>query len=65
MRSKPRPPSIHGSRQFQALQHPYVNVWYDEAEVHAPPPKEYDATVDKNEHTVEKWKGTVAKITVA
>ncbi|KAF8374213.1 jnk-1 [Pristionchus pacificus] len=40
----------------KALQHPYVNVWYDEAEVHAPPPKEYDATVDKNEHTVEKWK---------
>ncbi|GMR50383.1 hypothetical protein PMAYCL1PPCAC_20578, partial [Pristionchus mayeri] len=40
----------------KALQHPYVNVWYDEAEVHAPPPKEYDASVDKNEHTVEKWK---------
>ncbi|GMT26282.1 hypothetical protein PFISCL1PPCAC_17579, partial [Pristionchus fissidentatus] len=40
----------------KALQHPYVNVWYDEAEVHAPPPKEYDASVDRNEHTVEKWK---------
>lgn len=44
--------------KLKALQHPYVNVWYDDTEVHAPPPKEYDGSVDKNEHTVDKWKGS-------
>lgn len=39
-----------------ALKHPYVNVWFDEAEVFAPPPAQYDHTVDEQEHTVEQWK---------
>ncbi|KRX85112.1 Stress-activated protein kinase JNK, partial [Trichinella sp. T6] len=39
-----------------ALQHPYVNVWFDESEVFAPPPAKYDHTVDEQEHSVDQWK---------
>ncbi|KAK3089657.1 hypothetical protein FSP39_005413 [Pinctada imbricata] len=39
-----------------ALQHPYINVWYDEQEVNGPTPGPYDHTVDEQEHTVEQWK---------
>merc|ERR1719270_2735304 len=39
-----------------ALMHPYINVWYDESEVNAPPPGAWDHTVDEREHTVEQWK---------
>lgn len=40
----------------QALLHSYINVWYDEAEVNAPPPEPYDHRVDERQHTVEQWK---------
>uniref|UniRef100_A0A674P0Q5 Stress-activated protein kinase JNK n=1 Tax=Takifugu rubripes TaxID=31033 RepID=A0A674P0Q5_TAKRU len=41
----------------EALQHPYINVWFDPAEVEAPPPKILDKLLDEREHTVEEWKG--------
>ncbi|KTF81116.1 hypothetical protein cypCar_00017809 [Cyprinus carpio] len=41
----------------EALQHPYINVWYDPAEVEAPPPVITDKQLDEREHTVEEWKG--------
>lgn len=40
-----------------ALTHPYINVWYDDAEVNAPAPGPYDHSVDEREHTVDQWKG--------
>ncbi|EMP29329.1 Mitogen-activated protein kinase 10 [Chelonia mydas] len=40
----------------EALQHPYINVWYDPAEVEAPPPQIYDKQLDEREHTIEEWK---------
>ncbi|XP_046854626.1 stress-activated protein kinase JNK-like isoform X2 [Xenia sp. Carnegie-2017] len=40
----------------QALQHPYVNIWYDKGEVLGPAPKKYDHSIDEQEHTVEEWK---------
>ncbi|KAL5017947.1 hypothetical protein ScPMuIL_003669 [Solemya velum] len=39
-----------------ALMHAYINVWYDETEVHAPAPAAYDLTVDEKEHSVDEWK---------
>lgn len=39
-----------------ALNHPYINLWFDEAEVNAPAPRQYDGSVDEREHTVEQWK---------
>ncbi|KFD47176.1 hypothetical protein M514_11945 [Trichuris suis] len=44
-----------------ALQHPYVHVWFDEAEVYAPPPAKYDHTIDEQEHSVEQWKELIFK----
>ncbi|XP_076318013.1 stress-activated protein kinase JNK-like isoform X2 [Tachypleus tridentatus] len=43
----------------QALAHPYINVWYEESEVHAPAPAPYDHSVDEREHTVEQWKALI------
>lgn len=40
----------------QALNHPYVHVWYDEKEVEAPAPQQYDHSIDESDHTVEEWK---------
>nr|APS85781.1 c-Jun N-terminal kinase [Brachionus koreanus] len=40
----------------QALNHPYIKVWYDDSEVNAPAPKVYDHSVDEQEHTIEQWK---------
>ena len=40
-----------------SLKHPYVNVWYEQSEVYAPPPRQYDHTIDEGEHTVDQWKG--------
>lgn len=40
-----------------ALAHPYVHLWYDSAEVEAPPPARYDSSVENTEHTVDEWKG--------
>uniref|UniRef100_A0A3B3B7K2 Stress-activated protein kinase JNK n=1 Tax=Oryzias melastigma TaxID=30732 RepID=A0A3B3B7K2_ORYME len=45
----------------EALQHPYINVWYDPAEVEAPPPKIPDKHLDEREHTVEEWKELIYK----
>jgi len=39
-----------------AINHPYINVWYDEKEVNAPPPGVYDHDDDERHYTVEKWK---------
>ncbi|KTG43968.1 hypothetical protein cypCar_00048715, partial [Cyprinus carpio] len=40
----------------EALQHPYINVWFDPSEVEAPPPAITDKQLDEREHTVEEWK---------
>ncbi|XP_043368392.1 mitogen-activated protein kinase 10 isoform X12 [Dermochelys coriacea] len=56
----------------EALQHPYINVWYDPAEVEAwsvfcspdlkkPPPQIYDKQLDEREHTIEEWKELIYK----
>uniref|UniRef100_A0A8C5H1M9 Stress-activated protein kinase JNK n=1 Tax=Gouania willdenowi TaxID=441366 RepID=A0A8C5H1M9_GOUWI len=45
----------------EALQHPYINVWYDPAEVEAPPPKITDKQLEEREHTVEEWKELIYK----
>uniref|UniRef100_A0A674MI64 Stress-activated protein kinase JNK n=1 Tax=Takifugu rubripes TaxID=31033 RepID=A0A674MI64_TAKRU len=45
----------------EALQHPYINVWFDPAEVEAPPPKILDKLLDEREHTVEEWKVLIYK----
>ncbi|KAI6214397.1 Stress-activated protein kinase JNK [Aphelenchoides besseyi] len=39
-----------------ALHHPYVHLWYDAAEVDAPPSGRYDSAVESVEHTVDEWK---------
>ncbi|XP_072439280.1 mitogen-activated protein kinase 8 isoform X4 [Chiloscyllium punctatum] len=44
-----------------ALQHPYINVWYDPAEVEAPPPKIYDKQLDERDHTIDEWKELIYK----
>uniref|UniRef100_A0A1I7V034 Stress-activated protein kinase JNK n=1 Tax=Caenorhabditis tropicalis TaxID=1561998 RepID=A0A1I7V034_9PELO len=38
-----------------ALRHPYVNVWFDEMEVYAPPPLPYDHNMDV-EQNVDSWR---------
>uniref|UniRef100_A0A672IU25 Stress-activated protein kinase JNK n=1 Tax=Salarias fasciatus TaxID=181472 RepID=A0A672IU25_SALFA len=45
----------------EALQHPYINVWYDLTEVEAPPPVITDKQLDEREHTVEEWKELIYK----
>ncbi len=40
----------------EALQHPYINMWYEEAEVNAPAPGVYDHAVDVHELTIDEWK---------
>uniref|UniRef100_A0A671Q2M3 Stress-activated protein kinase JNK n=1 Tax=Sinocyclocheilus anshuiensis TaxID=1608454 RepID=A0A671Q2M3_9TELE len=45
----------------EALQHPYINVWYDPAEVEAPPPLITDKQLDERDHTVEEWKELIYK----
>ncbi|XP_032868696.1 mitogen-activated protein kinase 8 isoform X1 [Amblyraja radiata] len=44
-----------------ALQHPYINVWYDPAEVEAPPPKIYEKQLDERDHTIDEWKELIYK----
>ncbi|XP_061261613.1 mitogen-activated protein kinase 8 isoform X2 [Bos javanicus] len=46
----------------EALQHPYINVWYDPSEAEAPPPKIPDKQLDEREHTIEEWKGNIYDI---
>ncbi|TRY58584.1 hypothetical protein DNTS_030048 [Danionella cerebrum] len=45
----------------EALQHPYINVWYDPSEVEAPPPMIMDKQLDEREHSVEEWKELIYK----
>uniref|UniRef100_A0A672LVG7 Stress-activated protein kinase JNK n=1 Tax=Sinocyclocheilus grahami TaxID=75366 RepID=A0A672LVG7_SINGR len=45
----------------EALQHPYINVWFDPSEVEAPPPAITDKQLDEREHTVEEWKELIYK----
>uniref|UniRef100_A0A8D3CXT3 Stress-activated protein kinase JNK n=1 Tax=Scophthalmus maximus TaxID=52904 RepID=A0A8D3CXT3_SCOMX len=45
----------------EALQHPYINVWYDPTEVEAPPPAITDKQLDEREHTVDEWKELIYK----
>jgi c-Jun N-terminal kinase len=40
----------------EALSHPYVNIWFDPAEVNAPPPPKYDDSMDEKSVPLEKWK---------
>ncbi|XP_078284525.1 mitogen-activated protein kinase 8 isoform X1 [Rhinoraja longicauda] len=44
-----------------ALQHPYINVWYDPAEVEAPPPKICEKQLDERDHTIDEWKELIYK----
>ncbi|XP_067899683.1 mitogen-activated protein kinase 9 isoform X5 [Heterodontus francisci] len=44
-----------------ALQHPYIAVWYDPSEVEAPPPQIYDKQLEEREHTIEEWKELIYK----
>lgn len=46
-----------------ALNHAYIHVWYDEAEVNGSPPNRelYDHSVDEREHSVEQWKELIYK----
>uniref|UniRef100_A0A7E4W6Q9 Stress-activated protein kinase JNK n=1 Tax=Panagrellus redivivus TaxID=6233 RepID=A0A7E4W6Q9_PANRE len=39
-----------------ALRHPYVNLWYDASEVEAPPPAQYDSTVETADNNVDDWR---------
>ncbi|KAL7983943.1 hypothetical protein Chor_004483, partial [Crotalus horridus] len=55
---------IDASRRIsvdEALQHPYINVWYDPSEAEAPPPKIPDKQLDEREHTIEEWKELIYK----
>uniref|UniRef100_A0AAY5EA01 Stress-activated protein kinase JNK n=1 Tax=Electrophorus electricus TaxID=8005 RepID=A0AAY5EA01_ELEEL len=45
----------------EALQHPYINVWYDPSEVEAPPPQIYDKQLDEREHSIDEWKELIYK----
>ncbi|KAJ3608136.1 hypothetical protein NHX12_025186 [Muraenolepis orangiensis] len=45
----------------EALQHPYINVWYDPTEVEAPPPLITDKQLDEREHSVDEWKDLIYK----
>ncbi|XP_006874674.1 PREDICTED: mitogen-activated protein kinase 8-like isoform X5 [Chrysochloris asiatica] len=45
----------------EALQHPYINVWYDPSEAEAPPPKIPDKQLDEREHAIEEWKELIYK----
>lgn len=40
----------------EALQHSYVRIWYDEAEVNTAPSQPYDLILDQIEGTIEDWK---------
>uniref|UniRef100_A0A7N8Y933 Stress-activated protein kinase JNK n=1 Tax=Mastacembelus armatus TaxID=205130 RepID=A0A7N8Y933_9TELE len=40
----------------EALNHPYIHVWYDPAEADAPPPQISDKQLEEREHTIEQWK---------
>uniref|UniRef100_A0A8C7ZTI8 Stress-activated protein kinase JNK n=1 Tax=Oryzias sinensis TaxID=183150 RepID=A0A8C7ZTI8_9TELE len=39
-----------------ALNHPYIHMWYDPSEADAPPPQISDKQLEEREHTIEQWK---------
>lgn len=39
-----------------ALRHPYVNSWWEESEVNAPPPQAYDPNIELVTRSVAEWK---------
>ena len=41
---------------FEALEHPYLNIWFDDSETNAPPPPMYDNSMDEKSVSQEKWK---------
>jgi len=41
-----------------ALDHPYIKLWYDPKEVNGPAPR-VDTSVDEAEYSVEKWKEVI------
>uniref|UniRef100_A0A8C4GSW5 Stress-activated protein kinase JNK n=1 Tax=Dicentrarchus labrax TaxID=13489 RepID=A0A8C4GSW5_DICLA len=40
----------------EALNHPYIHVWYDPGEADAPPPQISDKQLEEREHSIEQWK---------
>jgi len=48
-----------------AINHPYIRVWFDEEEVSGPPPGPYDHTVDEREISVDRWKELIYSEVVA
>uniref|UniRef100_A0A182NEJ7 Stress-activated protein kinase JNK n=1 Tax=Anopheles dirus TaxID=7168 RepID=A0A182NEJ7_9DIPT len=40
----------------EALQHPYIHLWYYEEDFNWPAPKPYDHTIDAQNLTVDQWK---------
>ncbi|VDP90641.1 unnamed protein product [Echinostoma caproni] len=40
----------------EALQHPYVNLWYDESEVRGPPCGQYDVNLYERDLTIEEYR---------
>ena len=47
---------LHRISVNEALNHPYIKVWYDDSEVNAPAPSVYDHSVDEQEHSIDEWK---------
>ncbi|MFT7796267.1 mitogen-activated protein kinase 9-like isoform X1 [Arapaima gigas] len=45
----------------EALNHPYIHVWYDPAEADAPPPQIPDKQLEEREHSIEQWKELIYK----
>ncbi|XP_006631833.2 mitogen-activated protein kinase 9 isoform X2 [Lepisosteus oculatus] len=45
----------------EALNHPYIHVWYDPAEADAPPPQISDKQLEEREHSIEQWKELIYK----
>lgn len=45
----------------EALNHPYIRVWYDLAEADAPPPQISDKQLEEREHSIEQWKELIYK----
>ncbi|XP_035618435.1 mitogen-activated protein kinase 9-like isoform X4 [Oncorhynchus keta] len=40
----------------EALNHPYIHVWYDPGEADAPPPQICDKQLEEREHSIQHWK---------
>ncbi|KAJ8266001.1 hypothetical protein GJAV_G00124090 [Gymnothorax javanicus] len=45
----------------EALNHPYIHVWYDPTEADAPPPQISDKQLEEREHSIEQWKELIYK----